>query len=427
MAKPEKQKKGRAPVKTVAPVTYSTGAQEVRALLRRVPDGFQAALNSLAARAEPERDRVLTELVRGMGRDSLTLLRGAALSSHDELAHSAIRALPLLGTRAAGDVLTEVYQAHPETERGRRVQEAARSLQAVGIRVAVPEPDRTPAVPHYTLRSTHITSVDSVGSCSVVARLQDDYGVWHAVFVLCNDEEGILDGFIRPFSNHEWTERLERGDDRRAAPVECPREYACWMVAQRRALNTKSGKPLKEYLREWETLVGAAPEGYAPPALLPSFRELPEADQLGALNEAASLFKEREVETWFLDATSPEPWLRRWLEAQRRISNAKEQDAHADELYAVLQRAAEEWIPETDRVRWRERLEHLSRYYTWRGERAQARHAAAVTDALEKGTPYAEIPFFVELVQRTLYVADYRRRMPLDDVGRSGRRLRPRV
>jgi hypothetical protein len=424
MPKPDKNKKGKPPVKAPAPVVYSPEAQEFRTLLRRVPDGFQAALKALAAREEPVRDRVLTELVRGMGRDVLPILRGAALSPHEELAYSAVRALPLLGTRAAGDVLAEVYQAHPEAERGRRVQDAARSLQALGIRVAVPEPERAPLAPHYTLRSTHITTVDSVGSCSVVARLQDDYGVWHAIFVLCNDEQGIMDGFLRPFSNHEWTERLERGEDRRAAPVECPSDYARWMVARRRDRSAEVGTSLKEYLREWDTYVGPPPADYTPPDPVESFRALPDEERLNAANEAASLFGEREVETWFLDAAEPDPWLRRWQEAQLRLSGNEENEAHTTALYDVLQKAAEEWIPETDRARWNERLVHLSRYYTWRGERTHARRAASVAEALAIGKQYAEIPFFVELVQRTLYVADYRRRMPLPDSNRLVRRPR---
>src|SRR5579883_1439394 len=107
MAKGDKSKKAKPA--GVAPRTYTPEAQEVRALLRRIPDGLKATLTALAARPQSDRERVLTELTRGMGKELLPLLRAAALGAHEEVAGSAVRVLPLLGTRAAADVLAEVY------------------------------------------------------------------------------------------------------------------------------------------------------------------------------------------------------------------------------------------------------------------------------------------------------------------------------
>src|SRR5690242_15952443 len=117
MAKTSKLKKSAPPGKALPQRAYSAEAQEMRALLRRIPDGLKATLQALAARPQADRERVLTELARGMGKDILPLVRTAALGGNEELAQSAVRILPVFGTRAAGDVLVEVHRAHGESER----------------------------------------------------------------------------------------------------------------------------------------------------------------------------------------------------------------------------------------------------------------------------------------------------------------------
>src|SRR4051812_48298951 len=129
MSKPTRSQKPRGGGPPPAPA-YSPEAQELRALLRRVPDGFQATLSALAGRPTADRERVLGELVRGMGKEILPLVRAAALGSHADLSLSAVRVLPVFGTRAAGDVLVEAYQLDPEGERARAARQGALALQA---------------------------------------------------------------------------------------------------------------------------------------------------------------------------------------------------------------------------------------------------------------------------------------------------------
>src|SRR4051812_3640746 len=109
MAKAPKTKK--APPKALTlQKTYSPEAQEMRALLRRVPDGLRATLTALAGKDEAARERVLGELARGLGKEVMPLFKAAAVGSNDGLSCSAIRVLPAFGTRAAADILGEVYQ-----------------------------------------------------------------------------------------------------------------------------------------------------------------------------------------------------------------------------------------------------------------------------------------------------------------------------
>lgn len=378
----------------------------MRALLRRVPDGLKAALNSLAARPQGERERVMKELARGLGKDVLPLMRAAALSSQSELALSAVRTLPVFGTRAAGDVIVAAYQAAPEGELARVAWEAAEALQARGIHVDIPEPSAPAEALHYSLRETHVSSPDGVGSQSVIARLQDQYGVWYAVFVLCNDQVGVKDGFMRPFSRGEWAERQQRMDDRGLFHVQCPPDYARWQVGQARQRNAVSSFPLGDTLKEWDTYVGPPPDGYVPPDPVEPLRSASAEQVAEWIRDSQDLFEERDMRSWFLEVADCMAWARRWLDLQQRVRFRGTSEALEREAIELVQNATNDLISPTLREQYRHRLEDLSRYYEWRGQPVLARRAAGAVLAIDRGEPPAEVPFFIALVQRTLSVGE---------------------
>jgi hypothetical protein len=402
MRKGAKSKKGRPPGRGPAAPAYSPEAQEVRALLRRVPDGFQAGLNALAARPAPERERVMTELARGMGKEVLPLLRSAALGGNEELALSALRVLPVLGTRAAGDVLAEAHAAWPDSERARAAAEGGQALQALGIHVAIEGLEERRAEPRLTLRETSVCAPDGVGSRSVAARFQDEYGVWHAVIVLWNDRAGVKDGFTRPFSRQEWAEYVERMGTRASAPAVSPPDFARWQVEQARRLNEQTGFPLEDHLEAWDAHVGPPPAGYEPPDPSAPLRDASEAELAELLDGGTRLFDLPAVRSWFVEAEDCAAWARRWSDLQARIRLRGESDELKREIVQLVKNATDDLIAGAELRLYRERLLDLSRACGWRHDETSARRAAAVVAALDAGRAPGEIPFFMALLERSL-------------------------
>lgn len=375
----------------------------MRALLRRIPDGFQATLNALASRSQSDREAVLAELIRGMGKEILPLVRAAAMGQHEELAASAIRVIPTFGTRAAADVLAEVYQAHSAGARAALVRSGAMAFEARGIRVAIPDVAETKAdTPGYLLRETSVSAPDGVGSRSVMARLQDEYGVWHAVFVLWNDQAGVKDGFMRPMSRHEWQERMERLAVRGDTPVNCPADYARWQVTEARKLNEQTGLPLGDHLDDWDRWIGAPAVGYQPPDPLAAVQGA--APEQFAEWTAASprLFELHEVARWFLEAADCASLARRWGSLRARAARTgSEQDT--PEMTRFLEQAARELIDDEQKRLYRGRLLDLARVCEWRRQESSARQAAAAAVGLAENEVH---PFLLTLVRRSLIATE---------------------
>jgi hypothetical protein len=411
----KKQSKSQQPRRSAPPAppthVYSAQAHELRALLRRVPDGFQATLHALERREAPERERLLTELVRGMGRDLLPLVRAAALGPQDDLAISALRVLPVFGTRAAGDVVAEVFTGASSASRASVARDAARALQARGIRVAIPDEERSQDEPGYAVREVCITAPDGVGSRSVAARLQDRYGVWHAIFILWNDRAGVKDGFMRECSLNWWRQRVEKPEDEDHDPfVTCPLDYARWQIEQARTLNLQTGFPIRQYLEAWDRWIGPPPADYQPPDPLAAVREATEEDRAKWEDLAPKLFQTSEAGRWFPEAADCVPWARQWSQLQTRFRRSREReepdsvtDALVNELGALVDEAANALVSGELPALYRRRLIDLSLAFEWQRRPELARATAATALAMELRAP-GRIPFFVAFVQRALEV-----------------------
>ena len=394
MAKLTKAKKA-GPARTASPQkSYSPEAQEMRALLRRVPDGLKATLSALAAKSDADRERVMAELARGMGKEVLPLFKAAAASSKDDLSATAIRVMPVFATRAAADILAEIYLAEPESDRARLAAQGARALQARGIRVSIPLQESPPETTRYVLRETAVSVPDGVGSRSVAARLQDQYGVWHAVFVLWNDQVGIRDAFMRQMSRAEWVERMERADERGFAWVPCPADYARWQVKQGRKLGPEGAEAA---LSEWDELIGAPPDGYEPP--LPA-----SPDAARDLEEGALLFQVPDVQRWFLEAADCAEYARKLGDLRVRSRLRESETDLKAEFEALEKEATSKLIHKELRKLYTGRLEDLARASAWRGQDDSARRAAAAATAARKAPE--NVPFFRRLVDRSLRAAE---------------------
>ena len=146
MAKRPKSKKpnhrpNRPAAGSAVPPEIQAVLSQLKTVAKESPEGWGTVAGVLKDNEEIEPDVVLEFLARELGKEVLPLLRGAALDEDEALAAGALKALPLLGTRAAGEVLAEAYGAYPEGERARLAWQGVQALQARGINVTVPEPD----------------------------------------------------------------------------------------------------------------------------------------------------------------------------------------------------------------------------------------------------------------------------------------------
>lgn len=339
----------------------------MRALLRRVPDGLKATLQALGTRDGEVRDRVLAELARGLGKEVLPLLRAAAVGKDDSLALSAVRTLPVLGTRAAGEVLREVAEAHPDTERAREARACARAFQARGVNIVIPGDEPAAAGPVFQLRETCVTVPDRTGARSVIARFQDSYGCWHIVFVLVDEERGVRDGFMRPMSRQEWEEHLEGAGPGRSRWVTCPPDYARWLVAR----NRERCENPERFLADWDRLMGSPPEAFEP--------EIPHRERLRENPEEVEQLAEKAAALWsFPGCSSWRVEVRDLLERVFQEARDNPDEESARSFDSTVAAAVPEVFTAQVRRRWAERLDESARVLAW----AKRDELSAVASAL---------------------------------------------
>jgi hypothetical protein len=302
---------------------------------------------------EVDPEVMLEFLARSMGKDVLPLLQGLSVDEDEDLALAALKALPLLGTRAAGDALVEAYAANSEGERARLAWQGVEALRGRGINVAVPEPGGVrSAPPLFQVREFWESVCDGVGTREMIARAQDRYGVWHSVVVIWNDRAGVKQGMLGALSQKDWREMVNdhAREEIQIAPM--PPDYARWQIDRVRLLNEKTGFPLEESLANWDVIVGHAPEGYEAPDPLAPVRSK-SADELKHLQgHLGCLFHMPAFKMWAIEPADCKPWWDQWNELDESKPE-EEQVAEADALLAQVADAAID--PETVAL-YRERL-----------------------------------------------------------------------
>jgi hypothetical protein len=410
MSKKPKSKKPVRPVRSTPATTLSPEAQQAAdamcRLARENPDGWAMLAEALkqffAQSPELEPDGMLAFLVQGLGKEALPLLRGLSLDEDEALAHAALKALPLLGTRAAGDVLVEAFAAHPDGERGRLAWQGASALQARGINVQIPEPEGArQAVPAYQLRETWETLPDGVGSRQAAARFQDRYGVWHAAMLVWNDRAGVKESVAQAISRHDWGQIRQRLGDQGILFAQVPPDYARWSVARAREINGRTGFPLGENLETWDEWVGPPPEGYEPPDPLEAARAVPEADRAARLEAAERVFDTDVFENWAVEPADTRPWLEEW-EAVPEDEEGPEADAADAQAEAILARAADAVMTAEIQAQYRERLLDTARKLEWLKRPSDALDVALLLQEMEAAASPGQARFYREMVAHSL-------------------------
>lgn len=397
------QHRNAAPAAAAVPPELQAIQDEIRRLVKEDPAGWATFAEALKTQTEAEPDVMFEFVAKNFGKEALPLLRGAALDEDEEFALGAIKALPLLASRAAGDVLAEAYTAYPEGDRGKAAWQGVQALQARGIKVSVPEPDgarkQTPA---FQLREIRESFLDGVGSSEVLMRLQDRYGVWYTCAVVWNDQAGVKDGFLTPFSRPHWEQMRRTQEEQGVDLITVPEDYARWHVQQARAINAVSGYPLEDHLEAWDELFGPPSEGYTPPDPTAPLRELPAEEQARLADDIERLMSEGIFNTWAFEPADVQPFYEKYRPLADQVYDLGPDEEPDPETYAafkaVLSEAARAvTTPEMD-ARFRERLLDVARKLEWQGRTDDARVAAAVALQIEQTDDPAGTTFYQELV-----------------------------
>ncbi len=406
MAKNMKSKKpGRPAVRPEAtvPAEFQPVLDGLRRLAAENEEGWAAVAGVFKEHPELEVDVVLPFLARHLGKEALPLLRGAAVDEDASLALAALKALPLLGTRAAGEALVQAYQAYPQGERAQLAWDGVQALRARGINVDVPAPEDRPArAPSFSIRETLESMSDGVGSFSTYVRGQDPYGVWHTIAVVWNDRAGVKQSFIRAIGRHEWERFMAQGEQEGVVVPRVPGDYVRWHITHARALNEKTGLVLNEDdLAAWDRFVGPPPDGYTPPDPLPAVAAL-EPDAREELTAAAAdLLGVPGLQGWAVEPADVRVVWDDWtaLDEQESSLSDEEFEAREDE---ILGRAAAAAVTPELREAFRDRLVDVARKQEWLGDPDARDVAAAIALQIAGDTPVEQIPFFRELARRGL-------------------------
>jgi hypothetical protein len=240
--------------------------------------------------------------------------------------------------------------------------------------------------------------VDGQGERAVwIARAVPGRGIEVGQAVI-SDVLGLLDLQVRLLGRKEFRafarDVAEKGRAMAVAEVEPGRARA--LVAQARALNESSGRPLPEGADAWLAGLGTP----APAEDLPDrFPALPEEEERAAVEGSAALHQLPVLRGWLAD----EDLLR---DLARRLDEIAVSPLYLDERQRAEQAAravaesAERWLDEPRRRRLSSRLLAAAEHLEVLGDAGSARAAAAVARAVAAGAPASRIPFARLMVEK---------------------------
>jgi len=405
---PRSRRPARPPGRPVGPAPdpgVRAAAEGILRVARESPDGWGTVAEVLRTQEE-EPGPLLEFLVRQVGKECLPLLRGLSLDADEDVALAALRALPLLGTRAAAEALAEAFAAHGDGERGRLARVGVEALQARGIAVSLGEVEApADAAVDFLPREAYETIPDACGVRETVVRGQDRYGVWSSVIVIWNDRAGVREGLTASMSQREWQAVL---DDHRRAGILAPRlplDYARAQIAAARAVNGRSGCALENHLDEWDRLIGPPPPEYAPPDPAAWVRALPEARRDELAGQVATLLQVPSLQAWGFEPADIRPWHERWAAIHVDEEQTEPDPGQVEAVDAVLAEAVRGLVSPEVAALFRERLLELAYKLQQDGRERQGEVAAAVALTLGEGDPGAS-PFLKLLAANSLDFLD---------------------
>lgn len=297
--------------------------------------------------------------------------------------------------------LLAALAAHPAREVAKEAKRGLHVLRSRGV--ATPEPARAPPPPPAPAPPEpefpcFASALDGQGERAVwIARAVPGRGVEVGQAVV-SDVAGLLDLQVRLLGRKEFRafarDVAEKG--RAMAVAQVGAATARSLLAQARALNESSGRPVPEGADAWLARLGPA----APPEdLWARFPPLTEEEERAAVEGSGALHELPVLRSWLAD----EDHLR---DLARRLDEIAVSPLYLDERQRSEQAAravaesAERWLDEPRRRRLAGRLLAAAVHLQALGDASHARAAAAVAHALAAGVPVSRVPFARMMVEK---------------------------
>jgi hypothetical protein len=316
-----------------------------------------------------------------------------------------------MGTRAAGEALLAVREQEPESEAGALALAAARSLQAQGIRLDIPEEPATPIAEQdlgLRVRQIFETLPDGVGTRQLTLRMQDRYGVWYSLAGVWNDLAGLKEGLFSPSSRREWEQMQQLYQSGAVRFVEISPGYARHQLARAFALNEETGLQLPEEatrLRAW--LDEGEPQAPRDPITL--LDPIPDEARRGMARLIGDVLEQAGLQSWAFEPADIVDLHDEWRDAvgghEHHAHDASGACVH-EVPTELLARAAEKGIDAGLRAVLGERMKEVAIKFDLLGNRHEAVVAAAAAWQVEQEDATGEIPFFRILADRALNMLD---------------------
>ncbi|HEU4384038.1 MAG TPA: hypothetical protein VFR85_11130 [Anaeromyxobacteraceae bacterium] len=296
--------------------------------------------------------------------------------------------------------LLAALAAHPVREIAKEAKRGLHLLRSRGLPTPEPArapPPRAPARPEPDF-PCFASAVDGQGEQVVwIARSVPGRGVEVGQAVV-SDVLGLLELQTRLLGRKEFRalarDLAEKGRDMSVAEVGAGRARA--LVAQARALNESSGRPLPDGAEAWLGRLGPP----APPEDLGArFPPLPDEEERAALEGSGALHQLPVLRGWLAD----EDLLRQLAQKLDEIAVSPlylDERQKAEQAARVLSEAIESWLDEPRRRRLSTRLLATAAHLELLGDLENARLAGAAARAVAAGLPASRIPFARLLVEK---------------------------
>ncbi len=380
------------------------------AALRSQLETPDAAMATLLAAPEPVAVAALDALREEAGVSAVPLLEQVAGQGRPGLAAGALAALAALRDPGAAAALARLGDTLTDRDLRKEARRALFHLRSQGI-----SPPPTPLVssrvaPTAPARATLYralgSSIDGIGSRIVTFFADRPLGGTYQFVFLLNDLVGMKDFYVLESTRKKLAAREQELRERGETWVELPIDYALWLVQEALALNAESGFPVPVEYRAWQDVLGPPPRTFERPLVYEEVSRFEIKMRPELLQRTPELFKEPELEGWFLGYSD----VRKHVEELRRaIESPLVLTPESDEqrVERILGQAIREFFTARQRRALQRRLEEMGYIFlrTGRPEQAKLAVAAAVEIADSDPILLTRHPFVRVFMQRSLMVA----------------------
>lgn len=395
------------------------GREESRAVAAPDPQQAREWADALASGQEPTQlAREIVSLgssaaagVRGLGlaagETAVALLSHLARAEDRALAEAAIEALGNVGALSAADALAELVEELTDKDLRTAARRAAHRLATRGIR-AQPRGAARPAFggPTATLYRAVASAYDGTGTRSLWLSAERALGAAYRIVIQLNDVAGLTECEGRDTSRKRMAEQetAMRGQDP-AAWAELPVEYGRQLVQAGVELARAAGHALPVHYALWAPIIGEAEPPFGEALIYREINAFEAQMHPTWQSEAAQLFEQPEIESWFFLPEQVKKWAGRLEEgpAQRLVITPEtEEGRHA----RILREAIAELLPPAALHGLRRRLEETAYIFLRTDRDLDARRAVATAVTIEQERPLRPPhPFLRLLIERSIDIA----------------------